>query len=54
MAGAEELVDESLRIVDVSASDPLLELPHVASHDLDEGLLIPGQRGDDGVRQLEG
>ena len=53
MAGAKQLVDERLRIADVSASHPLLELPHVASHDLDEGLLIPGQRGDDGVRQIE-
>ena len=54
MAGAEHLVDELLRIADVSASHPLLELPHVAGHHFDEGLLIPGERGDDGVGQLEG
>ena len=49
MARAEKLVDEPLRIADVSASHPLLELPHVAGHYLDEGFLVPGQRGDDGV-----
>jgi len=49
MADAEQLVDEPLRITDVSARHPLLEFPHVTSHHLDEGLLIPGQRGHDGM-----
>ena len=49
MARAEQLVDEPRRITDIPASHALLELPHVAGHHLDEGFLIPGQRGDDGV-----
>ena len=49
MAGAEQLVDEHFRIADVAAGDPLLELPHVASQDLDISLLIACQCGDDGV-----
>src|SRR5512132_1043068 len=53
MAGAEQLLQELLRVAQVPGGDPLLQGPHLAGDGLHERLLALGQGRDDRIRQLE-